>query len=126
MVKVLKTGPVACAYASKYSFMHVDSIMRCIHKYLNVYSARECLNSENYILKLLAVLDRRIGKRTVKKLADNIPNEPGWFRIFILLCTESEGIHCQMESNSKITQDGPNGDFCRGGGGRGPCVGAKC
>ena len=62
----MKAGSVACAYASKYGFMDVDSIMLCIHKYLNVYSARECLDSGNYILKLMAVLDRRIGKRTVK------------------------------------------------------------
>ena len=62
----IRAGSAACAYASKYGFMDVDSIMLCIHKYLNVYSARECLDSGNYILKLMAVLDRRIGKRTVK------------------------------------------------------------
>ena len=99
----IRAGSAACAYASKYGFMDVDSIMLCIHKYLNVYSARECLDSGNYILKLLAVLDRRIGKRTVKKLADNISNEPEWFRKFILLRAEGEGIHCRIEPNSKIT-----------------------
>ena len=83
--------------------MDVDSTMLYIHKYLNVYSARECLDSGNYILKLLAVLDRRIGKRTVKKLADNISNEPEWFRKFIFLRAEGEGIHCRIEPNSKIT-----------------------
>lgn len=101
-----KAGPAACAYALKYGFMDVDSIMRCIHKHLNVYNVRECLDSGNYILKLLAVLDRRIGKQTVKKLADNISNEPEWFQKFILLRAESEGIHCRMELDSKIAQVG--------------------
>lgn len=75
-----KAGPAACAYASKYGFMDVDSIMLCIHNYLNVYNVRECLDSGIYILKLLAVLDRRIGKRTVKKLATIFPVSRSGFR----------------------------------------------
>lgn len=63
-----KASAAACAYVSKYGFMDVDNIMLCIHEYLNAYSVRECLNSGKYVLKLLAVLDRRIGKRTVKQL----------------------------------------------------------
>lgn len=87
-----KAEAVACAHVSQYGIMDVDTIMLHIHKYLNVYSVRECLDSGNYILKLLVVLDRRIGKRTVKRLADNISNEPEWFQKFVLLRAESEGI----------------------------------
>lgn len=101
-----KARSAASAYASEYGFMDVDNIMLYIHKYLNVYSVRECLDSGNYILKMLAVLDRRIGKRTVKQLADNISDEPEWFRKFILLRAESEGIRCRTEPDGKIKQDG--------------------
>lgn len=82
----------ADSYASEYGLMDIDSMMTYIHLYLNKYSVKKCLDSKNYILKMLAVLDRRIGKRTVKQLVDNISNEPEWFRKFIILRAESEGI----------------------------------
>jgi len=105
--------------------MDVDNIMLCIHEYLNVYSVRECLNSGNYVLKLLAVIDRRIGKQTVKLLADNISNEPEWFQKFILLRAESEGIHCRIEPDRKAAQDGSTEAPCRGDGDRDPCTEVK-
>lgn len=83
----------ADSYASEYGLMDVYDMMLYIHEYLNVYSVKECLDSGNYILKMLAVLDRRIGKRTIKRLVDNIANEPEWFRKFIVLRAESEGMH---------------------------------
>lgn len=77
-------------------------------------SVRVCLNSGNYVLKLLAVLDRKIGKRTLKQLADNISSETERFRKFILFRAESEGIYCRIEPDSKAAQDGPTGALCRG------------
>lgn len=85
--------------------MDVDGMMLCIHKYLNVYSVRECLDNGNYILILLAVLDRKTGKRIVKKLVDNISNEPEWFRKFIFLCAESEGIHCMEPIKEEFLEE---------------------
>lgn len=84
--------------------MNVDHIMLYIHKYLNVYSVRECLDSRNYILKMLAVLDRRIGKRTIKQLVDDITDEPEWIRKFIVLRAESEGIYFRLskEENGRL------------------------
>ena len=38
-----------------------------------------------YHIRLLAVLDARLGKRRIKALADSIGNEPEWFRKWILL-----------------------------------------
>ena len=78
-------------YSSECGIMNVDLTMFYIHEYLNEYNVKECLDSKNYILKMLAVLDRRIGKRTVKQLVDNISNETEWFRKFIILRAESEG-----------------------------------
>lgn len=82
-------------YATEYGLMNVNRMMLYVHRYLNVYSVKECLDSENYMLKMLAVLNRRIGKRTVGQLVDNISNEPEWFRKFIILCAKSEGVRCQ-------------------------------
>ena len=56
-----------------------------IHQYLNVLSIDEAIAHENYFIRLLAVLDARLGKRRIKTLADNIDDEPEWFRKWILL-----------------------------------------
>ena len=85
--------PTSFDYALKCGLMDAEFMMLYIHEYLNV-CVNECLNDNNYILKMLAVLDRRIGKRTVRQLVKNIPNEPEWFRKFIILRAESEGIKC--------------------------------
>lgn len=98
-----KACSAASDYASKYGFMDIEHIMLNIHKYLNVYNVRECLDSGNYILKMLAVFDRRIGKRTVKQLVDNISNEPEWFRKYILLRAESEGLPCLPEPELQLS-----------------------
>lgn len=88
-----RTWPDADSYASECGLMDVNNMMLCIHEYLNVYNVKACLDSGNYILKMLAVLDRRIGKRTIKQLVDDITGEPEWIRKFIVLRAESEGIY---------------------------------
>lgn len=44
----------------------------------------EALNSDNYILRIFAVLDRRTGKRTLRKIADagDYQGFPGWVKQF--------------------------------------------
>ena len=56
-----------------------------IHQFLNVLPIDEAIAHDNYFIRLLAVLDARLGKRRIKALADNIENEPEWFRKWILL-----------------------------------------
>ncbi|MBP5321424.1 MAG: hypothetical protein J6334_10590 [Kiritimatiellae bacterium] len=63
------------------------SEMKHIHQFLNVLSIDEAISHENYFIRLLAVLDARLGKRRIKALADNIENEPEWFRKWIRLRT---------------------------------------
>jgi hypothetical protein len=48
---------------------------------------QEALQSDNYIIKILAILDRRIGKRTLKRIADDKEYEkyPGWVQRFYIL-----------------------------------------
>ena len=63
-----------------------------VHQFLNELSIEDAINNDNYFIRLLAVLDSRLGKRRVKALVDNIENEPEWFRKWILLrngCTNA-------------------------------------
>ena len=50
------------------------------------------LNSDNYILRVLAYLDRRVGKRTLVKIKDDVENLPEWVKQFYLIRCEAEGI----------------------------------
>ena len=62
-----------------------NTVSNYIHQFLNVLSIDEAFSHENYFIRLLAVLDSRLGKRRIKALADNIDNEPEWFRKWIVL-----------------------------------------
>lgn len=72
---------------------HDDYLMEMVHNYLNIYTIYECLNHENYFYRILAVLDRRTGKRKIKKLLENIDSEPEWFRKYITLRAEAQNIY---------------------------------
>lgn len=50
----------------------------------------ESLFSENPIVRMFAVLDRRVGKRTLDKLKDGISEQPDWLRFFYLLRIEAD------------------------------------
>ncbi|MDE6833073.1 MAG: hypothetical protein K2J39_02310 [Ruminococcus sp.] len=71
---------------------HEDYLMEMVHNYLNVYTIEECMNHGNYFYRILAVLDRRTGKRKIKALLDNIDNEPEWFRKYITLRATAQNI----------------------------------
>lgn len=55
-------------------------------------SIKESLNSENPLIRLLAIVDRRVGKRTLEKLKDTISEQPEWLRYFYELRLQAEGI----------------------------------
>lgn len=55
-------------------------------------SIEESLASDNPIIRLLAIVDRRVGKRTLKKLKDTIQEQPEWLRYFYELRLQAEGI----------------------------------
>lgn len=48
---------------------------------------KDALESENYIIRIFAILDRRIGKRTLKKIKEVAEFEeyPAWVRQFYIL-----------------------------------------
>ena len=65
-------------------YLNTDKIMERIHMYLNVVSIDECMNKEDYFLYLLGILDRRVGKRRIRRIYDNIADEPEWIQKYIL------------------------------------------
>ncbi|MDR0915839.1 MAG: hypothetical protein LBN02_01445 [Oscillospiraceae bacterium] len=50
------------------------------------------LQSENLLVRLLAILDRRVGKRTLEKLKTEVTDLPEWLQFFYNLRMESENI----------------------------------
>ena len=50
------------------------------------------LHSDNYLLRVFAYLDRRVGKRTLVKIRDEVENLPEWVKQFYHLRCDAEGI----------------------------------
>lgn len=65
--------------------------MRHVHRFLNELSIEESLSNENYFIRLLAVLDSRAVRRRIRKIAENIEEEPEWFRKWIGLRLGEKG-----------------------------------
>ena len=57
--------------------------LRAVLEFRNL-SIQDALESDNYIIKILAILDKRIGKRTLRKLtqAEEYRAYPAWVRQF--------------------------------------------
>ena len=57
--------------------------LSAVLEYRNL-SIQDALNSENYIIKILAILDKRVGKRTLQKIkeAEEYKKYPEWVRQF--------------------------------------------
>ncbi|SFB05772.1 hypothetical protein SAMN05216249_10815 [Acetitomaculum ruminis DSM 5522] len=72
---------------------HGDSmlIIRDIKEYINM-PVKEALYSENYIYKMMAMLDRRVGKRTLENRVKEYPGLPDWLKKIYQARFEVEGI----------------------------------
>lgn len=65
-----------------------------------VFTAHRVINSpieaslygENPLARMYAVLDRRVGKRRLKRLVGKINEEPEWLQQFYLIRLQTEGI----------------------------------
>lgn len=53
---------------------------------------QDAVNSENSIVRMFAVLDKRLGKRTLTLLKDKIEEQPMWLQFFYELRLTSESI----------------------------------
>ena len=64
--------------------MHLQSLIIKILK--------QALKSENLIVKIFAVLDRRVGKRRLKIMKETIMDEPDTFQEFYAIRVKAEGL----------------------------------
>lgn len=71
--------------------MEIYHVTTAIEEYLNS-DIQTSLASPNEMVRLLAVLDRRVGKRTLERLKNEVDNQPEWLKKFYLLRLEAEGI----------------------------------
>lgn len=52
----------------------------------------DSINSNNMLVRMLAVMNRRVGKRTLLKLANEIDKQPNWLAFFYRLRLDADGI----------------------------------
>lgn len=60
-------------------------------------SIEASLSSENPVVRIFALLDRRVGKRRLAALAETMETELNWVRPFYRLRMEAEGLNLQEE-----------------------------
>ncbi len=53
---------------------------------------KNSIQSDNPIVRMFAILDRRIGKRTLESLKDSLNEQPEWLKPFYLLRFEVENL----------------------------------
>ena len=53
---------------------------------------QDAIQSDNLLVRLFAILDRRIGKRTLEKMRADMSDTPDWLMYFYKLRLESEGM----------------------------------
>ena len=56
-------------------------------------SVEKSLESENMLVRIMAMLDRRVGKRRLVKLLENMEQEDEAFREFLAIRAKFEGLH---------------------------------
>lgn len=55
-------------------------------------SIEASLSSPNPLVRLLAILDKRVGKRRLRTIAPSVSQQPAWLQYFYRLRLEAEGI----------------------------------
>lgn len=83
------------------SFMDDTALRLGVFDQRNFYSAfhefdnqniEASLKSEDLIVRIFAILDRRVGKRRLLEIKNGISEEPETFKIFYVIRSEAEGI----------------------------------
>lgn len=68
-----------------------DEFCGALEEYRN-QKIQDSINSENTLVRMFAVLDRRLGKRTLQKAKEAITDQPDWLKSFYRLRLDSEHI----------------------------------
>lgn len=64
-------------------------------------SIEESLNSGNALVRIFAILDRRVGKRRLLTLAEKMEQEPDWVKPFYALRMDAEGLLPKTKEEEK-------------------------
>ncbi|MDR1565034.1 MAG: hypothetical protein LBS74_08765 [Oscillospiraceae bacterium] len=67
------------------------SLYKAFHIYQNS-SIEESLQSQNPVVRLFAILDKRVGKRKLQRLISEIEHQPEWLQEFYWLRLKADGI----------------------------------
>ena len=84
-------------------FAYIDDIaiklgvfdQKCFYRAFDEFnnqSIEKSLYSENMLVRIFAALDRRVGKRKLISMKENIENEPDTFKEFFAIRIRAEGI----------------------------------
>ena len=68
-----------------------DEFCGALEEYRN-QKIQVSIHSENTLVRMFAVLDKRLGKRTLKKVKETITSQPEWLQNFYRLRLDSEHI----------------------------------
>lgn len=63
-----------------------------VEEYFNL-PIKEALKSNNMVIKILSLIDRRVGKRTLRVLTESIQNEREVVQYFYKLCCKADNIN---------------------------------
>lgn len=66
-----------------------DEFCDALEEYRN-QKIQASIHSENALVRMFAILDRRLGKRSLQKVKETITCQPEWLRYFYCLRIESE------------------------------------
>ena len=80
------------------------SFYNAFYDYHNI-SIDKSLSSADPMVRLFAILDRRVGKRRLQKLAFEVSNQPKWLQVFYRLRFEADGIIVHHSELVKISVD---------------------
>lgn len=69
----------------------IYDIITAIHQYKNL-DIKDSINSVNPLVRMFAVMDRRVGKRTLVKLKSEVNKQPEWLQLFYNLRFEAENL----------------------------------
>ena len=68
-----------------------DEFCDALAKYRN-QTIKDSINSDNPLERMFAILDRRLGKRTLLSIKETLDEQPNWLQFFYNLRLESEHI----------------------------------
>lgn len=78
--------------------------MDAITEYMNM-DIKKALTSSNEMIRLMAILDRRVGKRTLLKQREILAEQPKWLQFFYQLRFDAEGIQVLPEFYCKSFEE---------------------